>query len=474
MTLSNDAAILRYDPGGSYTRIVYLWKIPKDISDAQLPTSTIRLVSELKPKLYKIHTRMMRREFSNKYCNIAGTNIPPYVLRSLYAELTLDASADQNPALDTRARLALLGQDPDLVIDMRHLNKGRPNDTFNAFFEALEKEVQSLMAADERRHNVEHVSHFISVPDLINQVKTKIPEGSPLPSEATVLLSFVPKNSHHKVAKLYQSRIPLRMTVQTRQLRAEHMDDHFCSAMFRYMKEYSVKYRTDVKFVCLDDKSKLDDGEPTMASGVRGKKAIVPLNSMLSCLDHDVQSKGSLTPSVCLSLDVPEEADHSFYRGQVSLVLTDSAFQASTTFRHGIELQKNLEQDDRKPILMLYTDVGPDHRLTYHAVKLSLIVLFRRLNLEILIAGRTAPGHSWVNTAERIMSLMNLAFQNTALSRNECSSDIEQVLKSCGSMADVRKKVNDLKEKWIESVQPMIYLLQNRARHGGDHNRSSR
>lgn len=63
---------------------------------------------------------------------------------------------------------------------------------------------------------------------------------------------------------------------------------------------------------------------------------------------------------------------------------------------------------------------------------------------------------------------MNLAFQNTALSRNECSSDIEQVLKSCGSIADIRKKtekVKELKEKWIESVQPMIYLLQNRA-HG--------
>lgn len=69
-----------------------------------------------------------------------------------------------------------------------------------------------------------------------------------------------------------------------------------------------------------------------IASGVRGKKAIVPLNSMLSCLDHDVQSKGSLTPSVCLSVDVPEEADQSFYRGHVSLVLKDSVFQASTPF----------------------------------------------------------------------------------------------------------------------------------------------
>lgn len=74
------------------------------------------------------------------------------------------------------------------------------------------------------------------------------------------------------------------MSIQTRQLRASHMDDHFCAAMFKYMREYSVLYRDETTFVCLDDKSKLDFGEPSLAlsSGVRGKKAIVPLNSMLS------------------------------------------------------------------------------------------------------------------------------------------------------------------------------------------------
>ena len=102
--------------------------------------------------------------------------------------------------------------------------------------------------------------------------------------------------------------------------------------------------------------------------------------------------------------------------------MKDSVFQPSNPFKHGRELLKMLSQkDNRKPVLMLFTDGGPDHRMTYHSVKLSLIVLFRRLNLELLVAGRTAPGHSWVNPAERIMSLLNLAFENAALSRRECS-----------------------------------------------------
>jgi chromosome segregation ATPase len=87
------------------------------------------------------------------------------------------------------------------------------------------------------------------------------------------------------------------------------------------------------------------------------------------------------------------------------------------------------------------------------------------LDLDILIAARTAPGHSWVNPAERIMSLLNLAYQNVALYRSEMSSHNEQVLKSCGSMSDIRKKAEkeaDLKKSWLKAVEPMINLLDER------------
>lgn len=136
--------------------------------------------------------------------------------------------------------------------------------------------MQSVIAADERRHNVERIAHYISVPDLIKQVKRNLPDDAPVPSVDTVLFSFVPKNSHNNVSKLYKSKVLLRMSKQTRQLGASHMDDHFCAAAFRYMREYSVQYKDDTMFFCLDDKSKLDFGEPSLAlsSGVRGKKAM--------------------------------------------------------------------------------------------------------------------------------------------------------------------------------------------------------
>ena len=53
--------------------------------------------------------------------------------------------------------------DPDLAFDLRHLNKGRPGDTFKIFFEKLEKLISEVTAEDDRRNNIAHMSTFISI-----------------------------------------------------------------------------------------------------------------------------------------------------------------------------------------------------------------------------------------------------------------------------------------------------------------------
>ena len=65
--------------------------------------------------------------------------------------------------------------------------------------------------------------------------------------------------------------------------------------------------------------------------------------------------------------------------------------------------------------MFLYTEGGPDHRLTYLSVQLSLISLFLKLDLDLLCACRTAPFHSWRNPVERTMSILNLGFQSIGL-----------------------------------------------------------
>ena len=65
-----------------------------------------------------------------------------------------------------------------------------------------------------------------------------------------------------------------------------------------------------------------------------------------------------------------------------------------------------------KPVLMIYSDGRRDHYLTYHSMQLSLMLVFVNLDLDMLIAARTAPGHSWANLVERLMSLLDLVYHN--------------------------------------------------------------
>ncbi|XP_062603864.1 uncharacterized protein LOC134265655 [Saccostrea cucullata] len=467
MTFPFAVDVLEYDPGSGLGKVIFLWRAPDDRSTTEMISSATRIHKILEGRLPEYHTQEMRREFKKTYQRFV--HIPDYILRAMYSDLTLDATASQNPSIDARLRQAILSEDYDMVIDMRTLNKGRPDDTFDVFFKKLDEEVSTVTAADERRHgDVAHFSKYISVRDLIEQTAKKCPDGTPIPSESTVLFAFVPKNSYVETAKLYKGRINLQHKVQSRQLRASHVDEHYCAAIFLNMREYSVMNRDETCFICLDDKAKIDYGEPGLAisSGVRGKKSIVPVSTALCALDHDVASKGSLTPSVALVVDIPESGSRTdtFYRGQVYVTLKDSVFQPSTPFRHAAELYKILD-GNTKPILMLYTDGGPDHRTTYGAVKLSLIILFKLLDLDILIAARTAPGHSWANPAERIMSLLNLAYQNIALHRSEMSSHFEQLLRSCNSMTDIRKKAErerGLEEAWIQSLESITNQLNDR------------
>ena len=117
-------------------------------------------------------------------------------------------------------RQAIIGEDPNLVVDLRHLNKGRPGDTFKVFFDTMETKIDEMSAADERRHGVVHSSNFISLRDLIEQITKDCPTGTPIPSETTALFAFTPKNAYIKTAKLYKSQFQLKFKVQPRQLRA--------------------------------------------------------------------------------------------------------------------------------------------------------------------------------------------------------------------------------------------------------------
>ena len=153
----------------------------------------------------------------------------------------------------------------------------------------------------------------------------------------------------------------------------------------------------------------------------------------LAVADHNF-TNFSLTPSVNFVVNIPESIAGYFYTGRVHVGPKENAFQPSSPIHHMTELKCVLSVDtNNHPLLLFYTDGGPNRRLTYATVQMSLISVFLDLDLDFLCAVRTLPYHSWKNPVEHTMSISNIGLQSVGIMRQKTESS-EEALKSCNSL----------------------------------------
>ena len=155
---------------------------------SELLTSGAQLLEKVRPQLKEYNTKAQRRFFKAKLKNVA--HVLPSVADLIYKELTLDASAAAYPETQERLRLIFLGES-DLLADLRHLNPGRPNHTFDIFLEVLGRMVEEISAADERQQNIAHLSEFISLDEMIDKAREQCPEGTPIPPKVWYAYNFL-------------------------------------------------------------------------------------------------------------------------------------------------------------------------------------------------------------------------------------------------------------------------------------------
>ena len=62
------------------------------------------------------------------------------------------------------------------------------------------------------------------------------------------------------------------------------------------------------------------------------------------------------------------------------------------------------------------------------SMKLSMIALFIELDLDELIALRTAPNNSWANPVEQIMSIVNIGLQGVGIMTKKGGDDFEKAI----------------------------------------------
>jgi hypothetical protein len=110
----------------------------------------------------------------------------------------ISAAETANEAkVDERVKLALEFGDPEITIDLREYNNGRPGkyDVFWKIAAQFLEEKDAVTAVDERRHNtIVHLATAISVNDLLYQIERECPPGTLIPSAQWLRLQFWPKN----------------------------------------------------------------------------------------------------------------------------------------------------------------------------------------------------------------------------------------------------------------------------------------
>ena len=458
--------------GSGLQHLHFLWRVCDLKTDIDLISEAHNIVKGLENTFPVYHSRAMRQDFVTSFGRAIGCKSA--FLRAAYRRLTGDSSAASTATeaeVDQRVSRILDDEDPDLIWDLRTNNPGRP-EQYKKFLEQCQKYINASVetAVDDRRHDVvdggdevvTHLATALSAVDLHRQVSSQCPEGTAIPSVQWLRNQFWPRRPTAKSASRYTGRLRIKFMVQARQLRANHIDAYYASALFRYEKEFAVKFREHLAFASLDDKHTIKVGEPQfpVAAVERGKEVLVSKDKKLVVSDHDF-TRLSLTPSVAMIIDVPESIEGSFYRGRVFVLLKENAFNPSSPRRHMAELKGILQElGPVKPVLLLYTDGGPDHRLTYISVQLTLMSLWLNLDLDFLCAIRTPPQHSWKNPVERIMSIINLALQGVGVMREEVVHESE--LKRCGSLKSIRdmaEKIPELKEEVLRSVEPTVELL---------------
>ncbi|WAR07374.1 hypothetical protein MAR_017332 [Mya arenaria] len=425
-----------------------VWKIPLDIRD--------RLVQDVLSQITVYKTRRMHKDFVARY--------------RMFAKPAFEYSPENAAESEIDLRLCeylLQNEDTELMFDLRK-NNGRPlTKEFERFWTELDKFLKEKSVVHERRQtDVNYMPFALSVEDLKDQIKDRLPMDCKIPSVSWLKLNFYPSNPYKSTTSNYTGRFKVKFQVL---LRAQHEDSEYCRNQFSFMKAFACKFRNYSVFQSLDDMAIIPVGEPSHAvsTGVRiHHGGLVSASGQTIAMDHDFHIAGVI-PSVCFVIDIPPSANDSFYNGLVNV--TVKVFEASSPLRHSAEnialVRKQLSKDDvnmEKSILIRYSDGGPG--VTYRSVQICSLVEFIALDLDFIVCARTAPSMSYLNPAERTMSVLYLALQNVALKREKMPPEYEIMAKgkTLTGLRNVAQRNSTFKEEYCESTEIPIGILKKK------------
>lgn len=470
---------------GPYPAFVAIFKIPSDYGSSKAHHNRyFQAMKQCDSNAPNFISKQKRTEFNNLMHHV--TTMRGAKLDALRACLLGDDTSSFLPAQQRQAVLffeqVASGQTicEDMFMDLRKLKNSRGGNgegstSFGEFWEACRRVINSEVGvgAHERRtkdsSDVVYASSVVSIRDLIEQVARlfdkEVESGKrqsvpPIPSDEWVRLQFAPSNDLVTTAGKLTGRLNVIRKMQTRTLRKEHPDQHWNNSFTNYRLSWVAELITlqqgSVEFLGQDDKCKINVGNDIALTAMnrRGRNGAIVKNGVeVKAGDHDF-SFASIVPSVTLFCNIPKDVGGSFYgggkdgKGQLEVTLCDAIFDASDVFNHTAQLVESCRRQNLSMYtLLLQTDGGPDHSLKYLRTQLALLALFFTLDVDHLVAIRGAPGGSYLNKAERGMSLLNFGLENLSLVREPMPKWAEDAVSGAQTMKDVRSIASKLDQR---------------------------
>ena len=118
-------------------------------------------------------------------------------------------------------------------------------------------------------------------------------------------------------------------------------------------------------------------------------------------------------------------------------------------------------------ILGIYTDRDPEHRSNFLSVQIAYIALQPLLDLDMLVAARTAPCHLFKNPPEKVNCILNLALCGIGWMWKEIHEvlEFEKKLGNCSGVNDIQTLISENPEKNTkllrDSCEPCLDLIKS-------------
>ena len=247
-------------------------------------------------------------------------------------------------------------------------------------------------------------------------------------------------------------------------------DDHYCAALYKYSRQLVIMFKEYIAFTSTNDKCKIKIGESNfpVPAVTWVKQVFVTQRTFLQAANHN-HASSTLIPTVLLSHKIPNNTDNSWYRGVPYVYLKLVATEPSSAIRNAAEVKRVLiskfGKNNIPPIVIFYTEGGPEHRTTFLSVKTAMIALQQAINADLLVALRTVPGHSFRNPAEKVNCILNLGLYGIGVMHQSIYEDtvFEKNLHTCSNL-EVGKLLNQKPtdtDLYKKSCEPYINLIKD-------------